>query len=197
MKRFVLVLLSAISACNRPEATPAANQPPGSVVDSIFPTEEEIRRFKAQVGGPFPVQLENASTSRTELIQNFISALERSDTASLRALVVTPREFIELYYPHSQHSRPPYKQSPGLLWFLMSQHGEKGMTRALSRFGGQAVGFQRLECKPDPTVEERNRLWDCVVRWKAQAGKPDPIKLFGAIMEREGRFKFLSYTNEL
>jgi hypothetical protein len=197
MKRFIGAAVLLLLACDRGTPAPRAYEPQRGVIDSIFPVEEEIRRFKAQVGGPFPSELAHSASSREELTRRLIGALEEADTTALRNMLIDAREFIALYYPYSQYTKSPYKQSPDLLWFLMSQQSEKGISRALSRFGGEPVGFRVLECKPDPVIQERNRLWDCLVRWKAAERKPDPIKLFGAIMERNGRFKFLSYSNDL
>ncbi|MGQ0814171.1 MAG: hypothetical protein ACT4O1_06860, partial [Gemmatimonadota bacterium] len=73
---------------------------------------------------------------------------------------------IDIYYPSSIYVKPPYKQSPELVWFLMQQSSEKGIKRALDRYGGLAE-------------------------------VSSAIRLFGPIMERDGRFKFLSYANDL
>jgi hypothetical protein len=197
MTRLVPVLLFVLLACDRSASPPIAQEQQQGVVDSIFPTEEEIRRFKARVGGPFPTELENAASSRNDLARQFMDALEKGDATKLRKLVIEAREFISLYYPHSQFTRPPYKQSPALMWFLMSQNSEKGISRVLDRFAGRPTGYRALECKSEPIVQELNRIWDCQVRWTPNPGKPDPIKVFGAILEREGRFKFLSYANDL
>ena len=35
-----------------------------------------------------------------------------------------------------------------------------------------------------------------MVRWQPPAGIPNPMKIFGIIMERNGRFKFVSYSND-
>ena len=37
----------------------------------------------------------------------------------------------------------------------------------------------------------------CVVRWRGKAGDTVAVRLFGQIVERGGRFKFLSYANKL
>ncbi|MGH7459492.1 MAG: hypothetical protein ACREMA_00505 [Longimicrobiales bacterium] len=197
MRRLFPASLLLIVTCNGGEPEPVANGQTQGVVDSIFPVVEEIRRFKFQVGGPFPTELEHAAESRDQLVLGFIAALETRDTTTMRSLAVTSREFIELYYPHSPYARPPYKQSPALLWFLMQQNSQKGFSRALDRYGGTPAGFRGIDCQPEPRSQERNRLWDCAVRWTPGPGKPDRMKLFGTIIEREGRFKFLTYANDL
>jgi hypothetical protein len=196
-----LLLLPSVMACAAPssEETIRAEEsrPALGVVDSVFPVEEEIRRFKAQISGPFPTALLDAAQSREELARRFISALERGDSAAITRMAVSAPEFIELYYPQSQFVKPPYRQSPALLWFMIRQNSDKGKLRALTRYGGRPAGFRALECKAQPAVQGRNRLWECAVRWTPAAGKPDPLRLFGMILERDGRFKFLSFANDL
>lgn len=189
-------LLAAATACTErpPEPEPAAQ----GVVDSIFPVEEEVRRFKAQLPGTAPTALAGGAASREDLARRLIRAIETRDSMVIRSLVLTPWEFIELYYPHTKYTKPPYKQSPQLLWFFIQQNSEKGIGRALDRFGGRPAGYQRVECLRPAVLEERNRLHEaCVVRWSTAQGKPDPFKLFGTILERDGRFKFISYANDL
>lgn len=194
---FVVLLVAVLAACTdaEPEAKPAP-APQQNVVDSIFPVEEEIRRFKAAMpAGPERTQLMQAAKARDELVQAFVRALEQHDTAVIRGLVLDQAEFIDLYYPASTYSKPPYKQSPALLWFLMRQESEKGISRLVQRYGGRPTGFSRYHCNPEPKVEGDVKLWEgCQVTWRLQ---PSPLRAFGAIIERNGRFKFLSYANDL
>jgi hypothetical protein len=199
MQRYWLIVVALLAAgCDRQPAAEAAVPAQQGVVDSIFPVEEEIRRFKVQVGATLPSQLQNGAHSRAELVADFGAALAQHDTARIHILAINAAEFIELYYPYTQYTGPPYRQSPALLWFLIQQNSEKGLGRALARFGGQTMATHSLQCQ-EHQVQELNRLWDCVVRWQTvgEAGKTDPIRLFGTILERDGRFKFLSFANDL
>jgi hypothetical protein len=199
MKRAVLLLVITMTtaACNERAAVQNASASPG-VVDSIFPVEADIRRFKAELRGSAPTHLEGGAESKEALATGFIRALETSDTVALRDMVLTSWEFIELYYPYSAYTKPPYKQSPRLMWFLMEQNSEKGISRALTRFGGKPTGYRGLACSDAPVVQGANRIWErCQVRWDAAPEKPDGILLFGSILERGGHFKFISYANDL
>jgi hypothetical protein len=193
----ILILL----ACRSEE--PATSQVPAEEpapvhVDSVFPLEEEIRRFKAARNGAAASELQTASDSRDALVARFMKALERRDTADLRAMVLNAAEYIDLYYPTSVYTRPPYKQSPELNWFLMQEDSEKGIKRALDRYGGLPANFQGYECPREPRVEGANRFWEaCTIRWSPAPDVPSPIRIFGSIMEREERFKFVSYANDL
>lgn len=140
-------------------------------------------------------ELENGERSIDALIERLVTALEKSDTAALRDIVMSRREFAYLYYPTSVFTRPPMKQEPGLVWFLHLQHSEKGATRLLRRYAGRELRLTNT-CKP-PKTEGANRLWfDCVQR-VVTSGDTTTVRLFGGVYERNRRFKIFSYSNDL
>lgn len=199
-KLIYVTAMIALTACRGEEpavSTTPADTPRG-VVDSIFPVEEEIRRFKAARNNASATELKDASESRDALVARFMRALETRDSADVRAMVLDAAEFIDLYYPTSIHSHPPYKQSPELTWFLLQQNSEKGIKRALDRYGGIPPHFESYTCNSQPKLEQANRLWEqCTVRWAPAPGVPSPLRIFGSIIERDGRLKFVSYANDL
>ena len=188
----VLAVLS-LAACKGAAPAPAV----AGIVDSIFPVEEEIRRFKLELTGTPPVTLSGGASSKQQLVTMFVRALQARDTTTLRSLVLTAWEFIELYYPHTQYIQPPYRQSPATLWFLVQQSSEQGAGRALTRFGGRAIEQHSLDCPAPPQREGANRLYaGCEVLWTL-GGRAIRSRLFGTILERGGHFKFISYANDL
>ena len=192
--RTIAAATTIVAACNAGETKPVATRgdEPRVVVDSIFPVEEEIRRFKAARNGISADGLSGGSTSRDALVQQFISALENQDTAALRALAMHAGEYIDLYYPTSIYFRPPYKQSPELNWFLMQENDNKGFMRLMQRYSGKPTGFSGYSCA-EIKAEGSNRIHDrCVVHWNLQ---PSPMRIFSTIIERGGQFKFMSYAN--
>jgi hypothetical protein len=184
----------ALGACDRPPAAAGAATPAG-VVDSILPVAETVRRFRLAHGTAAGGALHGGATSRDELVARFLVALEQADTAAIRTLAIDAGEFIDLYYPNSAYARPPYRQSPAFLWFQFQQNSHKGISRALARYAGRPARFQRYRCAAQPQVLGTSRLWhDCVVHWGLE---PDSIRLFGSILEHHGRFKFVSFGNDL
>jgi hypothetical protein len=195
---YVAAVLLLTAACETNEAATAADRKSDTirtVVDSILPVQEEIRRFKVQRGGASAAALTGGAASRDELVQRFMTAVEKRDTVVLSELLLNANEFIDLYYPTSQFARPPYRQSPELRWFLMQEQSSKGIRRLLERHGGQPTGLRGYSCNPQPLTEGANRIWDrCVVE---SALYPAPTRLFSTILERDGQFKFMSYGNGL
>ncbi|HYJ80161.1 MAG TPA: hypothetical protein VEW03_11190 [Longimicrobiaceae bacterium] len=177
-------------------AAAAAETPTtGSYVDSILLPEEEERRFRE--GLAEVVSLAGGAESREALVRGLVRAVERADTLAVRAMILSRAEFAYLYYPSSASSRPPRRTSPALLWFLAGEESEKGIGRLLARYGGAPLGYLRHRCGPAPRVEGGNRLWEgCVVALRTD-GEEREMRLFGPIIERGGRFKFVSYQNDL
>ena len=112
-------------------------------------------------------------------------------------MVLNRAEFAYLYYPSSPYTRPPTVQEAPLSWFLLVQNSQKGITRVFDRLGGQETKYVGYHCAPEPSREGANLFWrDCVVELKLPGELLLTRKLFGSIIERDGRFKFFSYTND-
>ena len=169
---------------------------PGYVIDSVLPVDEELRRFRAAVGGTTATDLQYASLSRTDLVRRFVRDLSTRDTTDLRRAVIDPREFADLVYPDSPNTRPPYRQSPAFVWMQIAGQSTSGLTRLLQRRGGQQLEYVGHACER-PDVQGANRLWPkCVVRVASTVGDTTTQRFFGTILERGGRFKFVSYANQ-
>jgi hypothetical protein len=171
----------------------AAIVPPAPVVDSILPMETMIARFQAAMPEQ-PAQLAGAATSRAELMDMLAVALRDSSAAAVHALRLSAQEFAYLYFPSSHLAREPYRHPPQLAWMMIEQNGVKGEARLLRRFGGGEIRFTGHSCLHPPVTEGANRLWQgCTVEVETHG----TVRLFGTIIEREGRFKFVSFANDL
>jgi hypothetical protein len=205
------LLVAALVACGGPDAAPhaasvdpvavAAAPAPSSaapsaaaVVDSARTGEQSLAAFRTTVGS-VPERLEPAATSRDALVRGFVRALETSDTAFFRAHGMNRGEFAYFFYPESEFVRPPRELPADFVWFYLQQDSEKGIGRALARHGGEPLGYVGYDCAPEPRVMGRSRLWEqCELR-REVAGDTLRERWFGSILERDGRFKFVSYAN--
>jgi hypothetical protein len=167
---------------------------PGYIIDSILPVEEEIRRFQATISTR-PTTFAHGASSRGALVSAFVGALERNDTTALMQLVVDRAEFGYLVYPTSPNAAPPYRQPPALVWMSRAAMTDKGLTRLLDRFGGRPPGYAGFACPNAVDRQGQNTLWSGCVVSRVTAGDTARLRLFGAIVERDGRFKFLSLSN--
>ncbi|HEX7981460.1 MAG TPA: hypothetical protein VF461_22810 [Gemmatimonadaceae bacterium] len=171
---------------------------PGYVVDSIFPVEEELRRFRKALGGDSALVFNGGSPSRDALIRRFVTALAASDTNEFRNMVVHGREFADLYYPVSPYSRAPYRQPPQLAWSLIQNPSTDGLTKLLRTMGGKPITYVAHKCDPKVVREGRiTRYSGCIVQIADAKGDTTTRLMFGSIVELGGVYKFLSYTNRL
>jgi hypothetical protein len=197
---FTLLLLAAATACDRPaflQQTQEAEARQPVHVDSVFPIEEEVRRFRATLTEA-PEALGHAFATPDELVAAYVAALEAADVEALSSMALTRAEFAYLYYPHTRYTERPYELSPAVVWFQMGNHGGRGLSRALQRHGGEPLGFTGYRCPDEPQVEGPNRIaTGCVIDRVRQDGRPEALPLLGPIVERDGVFKLLSHANGL
>jgi hypothetical protein len=202
--RRAVLLVAALGgiACSDAQArkqSPAAetasslgSRPAGHVVDSILPPGEALRRFRAGLDAPARL---DGPARRDELVDRFLVAVRRNDAAALQRLVLNRAEFAYLVFPELKVSRPPYNQPPEIAWMMYDANSSGRIGRLLDR----AAAFELLgyRCPPRANVEGRLTVWPgCVVRVR-DAGRLRELRLFGAIVEREGHFKLAGFATDL
>ena len=169
----------------------------GGIVDSIHPIDEHVRRFQGTVTER-PDTLRHASDSFEALVQQWVVAVQQYDTAALNAMVLDRSEFAWLYYPTSQLSKPPYEAPPEFLWGQILTSSDDGARKALRKFGGRSFALTSVRCAANPSVEGNNRLHsDCRGTLLTGTDTLRNVRMFGTILERSGRFKFIGHANSL
>ena len=188
---------AAVASASTSVGADAALHAPGYVVDSALPPEETLRRFRLGLD-PMTRFDDGATRSRNALVQRFARAVAKGDTAALRGMSLSRGEFAYLYYPSTQYLHPPYEMAPDVLWRLMHARSESGRKRLVARVGGTEIRVAGYDCEPTPEVEGSNRLYkQCTIRFRrAGADSVERRRLFGSIIERDGRYKFVSYAND-
>jgi len=170
---------------------------PGYVIDSLLPPDEEARRFRAAFPGERATALVDGERSRDALVRRFIVSLAAADTHDLRKMVIKGREFVDIYYPGSLYASGPYHQPVGFAWRMIQDPSVAGFTKLLRRLSGHPVTFVWQRCEPKVLREGKvDRYTGCLVRIVDQRGDSVTRRLFGSIVSYEGRYKFLSYTND-
>ena len=68
--------------------------------------------------------------------------------------------------------------------------------RLLARRGGQPIAYAGVRCGGAPEQAGATRIWrGCLVRTVRAPGDTVAERLFGAVVERDGKFKIASYAN--
>jgi hypothetical protein len=167
---------------------------PGYIVDSILPMDEQLRRFRTGISDT--VRVLDGAPSRDALVRSFARSLESADTIALTRLTISRAEFAWLVYPASPLSAPPYQQPIDISWLRHAAASSSGLARLLNRLGGRPFQLESWRCANQPVIEGSNRIWgDCVVTFAVGGAERTTLGLFSSIIEREGRFKILSYAN--
>lgn len=193
-----LLLALGTTACSQPGAKPqqaaGADTAPG---EQATPASIDSALASFREGLPVVTRLEHGQLSRDALVENFVRAVERNDTAAVSRMHVSRAEYAYLYFPTSIYMREPYAQPPAIAWLLTSQNSEKGISRVLRRLGGRQIGFAGYRCAEE-SREDGNTFWrSCALTYRDPRDRtPVTRRLFGAIIERDGRYKFLSYAND-
>lgn len=157
--------------------------------------EEALRRFTADL--PVTKALEGGAGSRDELVAGFVRAVERNDTAAIRRLHVTRAEYAYLYFPSSIYMNEPYRQPPGTAWLLNGGNSDKGVSRVLRRLGGRELEWRGYTCSIEAREGDNSFSRSCTMEFRDPETQTHVSRsLFGAIIERDGRYKFLSYAND-
>lgn len=188
MRLAVVAMLAAGCRDAAPEAEAAV------AVDSIRPPAEALSLFRD--GLPIVDSLSGGAPSRDSLVARFADAVARQDSAAVRAMVLDRAEYGWIYFPSLQRMNPATRMQPEVMWMLHQQESEKGITRVLRRLGGGQARFGAYTCEAAPQVEQGNRYFHaCTVETIARDGEKAPLKLFGSMIERGGRWKIVSYAN--
>lgn len=65
-------------------------------------------------------------------------------------------------------------------------------------YGGRWLRLLSYDCGQEASREGDNTIWGpCVLRCRSERGDTLRLRLFSQIIERDGRYKFLSYANKL
>ena len=186
----LLTVCLALPACTGDRSTGGE-----TVVDSALSTDTLLARFRS--GLTRPDGFTGGEPSRDALVARFAEAVERSDTATLRRLALTREEFAWLYYPLLPEAAPPYELEPGLMWFMIETNSGRGLRTLLEERGGTPLGFVDYRCDAERHHGPLTLWGPCVVRRLQAPSDTVTENLFGPIVSRDGRFKFVSYANKL
>lgn len=185
------VMAALAAGCTVPSDREVRKRPPGYVVDSILPPAEALRRFRAGLDSPAAL---DGPRSRDALVERFFDGVAARNRAALDSLTMTRGEFAFLIFPQARWSKPPYSQPPEIAWMLFRADSRKGLTRLLRR--ADRLRLRSYSCPDSAERDGRLRLWaGCVVR-VIDAGHPRNVRLFGTIIELDGRYKFAGFNND-
>lgn len=170
---------------------------PGYVVDSVFPPEEALRRFRAEVGGTPPLTLVGGAPSIDALLRRYWALLAARDTLAMTPLVMSAREFAWLYYPESREAERGL--APNVSWLLLSANSGRGLARALALRSASTstLSLVGTVCTPQVIVAGANTLHGPCAIIRRSASHTDTVWVARHILQRGRVYKLLSFADAL
>lgn len=180
-----------------PVAAPAparrATADSAAAIDSALAAA--LGRFRE--GLPRTDTLWNALHSKDAVVRHFMALLARRDTAGLARLHLSRAEWAWIVYPESRYTRAPYRQRVDIGWMLITERSSGALSRVLARRGGRPLSLVAWRCEDTPEPEGRTLYWGrCAVTYRGAQGDTVTERLFSSIVERDGRYKIGSYSNQ-
>jgi hypothetical protein len=163
-------------------------------MDYVVPREH----YDSLIRNPTP--LEGGAGSLAELAASALQALKALDTATLQNLVITPEEYSSIIYPELGLYWGSTRDSrPQVVSFLKENHvasSRKSLPRLIRDFGDRDLHYEGV-VPFDSTQRFKSYLLHLNTRVaiRTPEGNPDTIRAFGSVVEKDGRFKFLSYRD--
>ena len=140
-------------------------------------------------------RLTDGARSLDALTDAFAAAVMAQDTAAMHTLRVTEREHTELLWPEFPASRNNY--SAEFAWENLDRSSVKDAARIADDHGGAPRRVVATECRRGVTEYDTFRIHgDCWVVWAAPDDGRDTVKLFGSIVEMDGRYKVVGIVED-
>lgn len=139
---------------------------------------------------PDPPRLTDGAPSLDALSRQFVAAVSARDTAAMHRLRVTARQHNELLWPELPASR--LNMPVGFAWFNVNSRSVTGAAHVADRYGGSAYHVVRTDCRKGDTAYETFTVHgDCWVALRLENGQRLDAKLFGSVVEMDGRYKIV------
>lgn len=138
--------------------------------------------------------LAGSEASAAALAQSVLTALQRRDATALRAAALSEQEFREQVWPELPAARPERRLPFSYVWGDLRQKSEAALAAVLTTQGGK-----RLELVAVRFLGETTHYKSYIVRRKTEVTVKDPmgaemqLRVFGSVLEKDGRFKVFSY----
>lgn len=145
--------------------------------------------------GPAVPPLAAAHASVADLATAVIGAFERRDLSALRSLALDEREFRDHVWPELPAARPERNLPLDYVWGDLHQKSDASLTRLLAARGGERLTFVGIRYLGGTTPYQSylvHRRAELTVR-DAQ-GAIRQTRLFGSVIEKDGRLKVFSYV---
>jgi hypothetical protein len=149
---------------------------------------------------PTPLVLRGGAESMDGLLRDFVQALESGNRDALERLRVTEREYRELVVPGNvAEGDPPQilsEEASEYFWQVLDQKSRYYRQSLLEKFGGETFSVRDVTFEKGYQEYAGHRAWKQLVLSVADASGEERQIRTGSIIERDGRFKFVSFVRD-
>lgn len=142
-----------------------------------------------------PIPLSRTADSPVALGRAVLDALRHRDAAQLESLAITEAEFRDLVWPELPSSRPAMGLSFDYAWQELRQKSAADLRRTLAGWGGRRLELVDVRFLGETTEYGSFRVSrDSLLDVRTESGEPVRIRVFGSVIEYDGRVKVFSYV---
>ncbi len=139
--------------------------------------------------------LPNAHGSAESLAQAVLDALKREDINSLNTLTLNEQEFREHVWPELPAARPERNLPFSYVWGDLHQKSNARLRATLAKHGGNKYELVSIRFTGETTRHQSYRVHrDSELTVRDNEGREQQVRLFGSVLEKNGRFKIFSYV---
>jgi hypothetical protein len=143
-------------------------------------------------------RLQNGARSIDQLVSEYMEAVVAGDTAAMHALRLSEYEHNEILWPELPASRPEFNMPIAFAWENLNLHSRRDANRVLADFSDRHIEIERVDCRKGvteyPTLKVHGDCW--IIGRDGRTGIREEFKLFGSIVESEGRYKIIGIVSE-
>ena len=145
--------------------------------------------------GAWPAPLAHSQDSPEALARAVLSALERRDVDALNELAIDEGEFREHVWPELPAARPERNLPFSYVWGDLHQKSTARLGQTIAKHGGKAYKLVSMRFIGETTPYQSYRVHrDSEITLTDAEGGIQPIRLFGSVLEKDGRYKVFSYV---
>lgn len=142
---------------------------------------------------PLARTFDSAEAAAREVLE----ALAARDIGTLAHLAVTEHEFRQIIWPELPSSRPEVNLPVAYAWGTLAQNSQGSLASTLATHGGRRYTLVTLRVTGRSTPYETFTVHrDVALDVNDEAGTRRQIRVFGSLLERNGRWKVFSFVTD-
>jgi hypothetical protein len=143
---------------------------------------------------PAAAPLANTFGTPHALADAVLDGFARRDETTLRGLALSAAEFREHVWPELPAARPERNLPPDYVWGDLQQKSDASLRSLLAQHGGRRLTLESVSFAGETTGHQTYTVArKATLRVRDGQGTSSTIRLFGSVLQKDGRAKVFSY----